>query len=189
MAAALSRKDLRADDKPAAPTPTMTLSRLSIPAEPRADDKPAAPAPELMTEAMPVEAGETPETVATANPVLEEIEILQSLAGAPVEGPPTLDEIYAHIQAKDPRVTTNLDDAKPNQSLLKTLAHPIVVDSAVLAGSLFVPASLPLTLAQSRLGRSLTRQAFKETKTSKTVAARVAGDVGNMPVTRKRKRK
>lgn len=52
---------------------------------------------------------------------------------------------------------------------LRMLSNPIVIDSAVLASSVLVPPSLPLTLAQSRLGRSLSRRVLRKTHTDRTV--------------------
>jgi hypothetical protein len=69
------------------------------------------------------------------------------------------------------------------------LSNPIVIDGAVLASSVLVPPSLPLTLAQSRLGRSLSRRVLRKTRTDKTVGGRVASDVLDMPITQKRKKK
>lgn len=79
-------------------------------------------------------------------------------------------------------------ERKPKRGLVKFLTSSIVVDSAVLASSVLVPPSLPLTLAQSRLGRRLTGRIFKKTKTEKTVAAKIVRDVEDMPVTKRRRR-
>ncbi len=89
-----------------------------------------------------------------------------------------------------PTVTAKLDPPPPpkRNRFLKALRHPIFLDSAVLATSLFVPPTLPLTLAQSRLGRNLTRRVLKKTDTDKTVAGRVASSVTDMPITQRRRR-
>jgi hypothetical protein len=115
-----------------------------------------------------------------------------ALRSASVEEPPTLDRIQEHIQSGDPAVVNNKEQAKKDREktgLAKVFTHPIFIDSAVLGASLMVPPSLPLTLAQSRLGRTLTRRVLKETDTDKSVAGKVATDVGNMPITRKRSKK
>jgi hypothetical protein len=85
---------------------------------------------------------------------------------------------------------TDLDPPQPRRNrFLRMLSNPIVIDGAVLASSVLVPPSLPLTLAQSRLGRSLSRRVLRKTHTDKTVGGRVASDVLNMPITQKRKKK
>lgn len=79
------------------------------------------------------------------------------------------------------------EPAKRKNKFVGAITHPIVVESAVLASSLLVPPSLPMTLAQSRLGRSLTRRVLKKSDANKTVS-RVATSVGDMPITKRRRR-
>jgi len=140
-------------------------------------DAPAKPAIETVPQEVP-------------DPQLQAaISATQALVSTNAEEPPSLEEIRTRIKAEDPRVATNKDARDEKSPLMKALTHPILVDSAVLTASLFVPPSLPLTLAQSRLGRSLTKRAMKEADLNKTVAAQVATDVGNMPITMKKKKK
>jgi hypothetical protein len=70
--------------------------------------------------------------------------------------------------------------------LRRALTHPIVIESAVLGTSLLVPQSLPLTLAQSRLGRRLAGRVLKKTDQDKTVAGRAVKSVTDMPLRRRR---
>ena len=79
-------------------------------------------------------------------------------------------------------------EPKRKRGLTRFLKSSLFVDSAVLTTSLLVPPSIPLTLAQSRLGRRLTGRVLKKTKTDKTVAAKVVRDVGDMPITQRRRR-
>lgn len=77
---------------------------------------------------------------------------------------------------------------KKRNPVLRVLTSSLFVDSAVLTTSLLVPPSLPLTLAQSRLGRRLTGRVLKKTGTDKTVGGKIAKDVGDMPITQGRRR-
>jgi hypothetical protein len=89
-----------------------------------------------------------------------------------------------------PEVEALSEDGLPKRKrgLAKFLTSSIFVDSAVLTTSLLVPPSIPLTLAQSRLGRRLTGRVLKKTKTDKTLTAKVVRDVGDMPITQRRRR-
>lgn len=121
------------------------------------------------------------------SPLAKAMDATQQLVATEVSEPPTLETIKAHIKAGDPLVATNKEAARAERSpVMKILTHPIFIDSAVLGTSLLVPPSLPLTLAQSRLGRGLTNRAMKKADLDKTAVGHVAKDVGNMPVTRKR---
>ncbi len=77
---------------------------------------------------------------------------------------------------------------KKRNPVLRVLTSSIFLDSAVLGTSLLVPPSIPLTLAQSRLGRKLTGRVLKKTGTDKTVGGKIAKDVGDMPITQRRRR-
>ncbi len=77
---------------------------------------------------------------------------------------------------------------KPRRGFRKFITSSIFVDSAVLTSSLLVPPSIPLTLAQSRLGRRLTGRILKKTNTDKTLGAKVIRDVEDMPITQRRRR-
>lgn len=79
-------------------------------------------------------------------------------------------------------------EKRPKGKVRKFLTSSIMVDSAVLGSSLLVPPSIPLTLAQSRLGRRLTGRILKKTKTDKTVTGKVIRDVEDMPITQRRRR-
>lgn len=134
-----------------------------------------------------------PEAVAAAepdSPLAEAIEATQQLASTELTEPPSLETIKAHIKAGDPLVATNKEAARADKSpIMRFLTNPIFIDSAVLGTSLLVPPSLPLTLAQSRLGRALTTRAMKKADLDKSVAGHVARDVGNMPITQKKSKK
>ncbi len=124
------------------------------------------------------------------SPLDKAVEATSKLAATNISEPPTLETIKAHIKAGDPEVASNRDAVKQEKSpVMKLLTNRIFIDSAVLGGSLLVPPSLPLTLAQSRLGRGLTNRVMKRTDLDKTVAGKVAQDVGNMPITQKKKKK
>lgn len=141
--------------------------------------------------AVPV-AAEPATPVEPGSPLAQAMLATNALRSASVQEPPSLEQIQEHIQSGDPAVVNNKEQAKKDREktgLAKVFTHPIFIDSAVLGASLMVPPSLPLTLAQSRLGRSLTRRVLKETDTDKSVAGKVAADVGNMPITRKRSKK
>lgn len=97
--------------------------------------------------------------------------------------PPAAGSVRAQFRTGDIK-----PEKKEKRGVMKFLTSSIVVDSAVLASSLLVPPSLPLTLAQSRLGRRLTGRIFKKTKTDKTVAAKIVRDVEDMPITQRRRR-
>lgn len=158
-------------------------------------------APQMVAEqaaiAQPNEANtpspETPgTTVEPGSPLEKALLATNALKSASVQEAPTLERIQEHIQSGDPTVVNNKEQAKKDREktgIAKVFTHPIFIDSAVLGASLMVPPSLPLTLAQSRLGRTLTRRVLKETDTDKSVAGKVATDVGNMPITRKRSKK
>jgi hypothetical protein len=77
---------------------------------------------------------------------------------------------------------------KKRNPVARVLTSSIFIDSAVLTTSLLVPPSIPLTLAQSRLGRKLTGRVLKKTGTDKTVGGKIAKDVGDMPITQRRRR-
>lgn len=129
-------------------------------------------------------------TVAAGSPLAHAVEATSKLSATRIAEPPTLGTIEEHIQQGDPAVASNRDAVKAEKSgLTKLLTNRIFIDSVVLGGSLLVPPSLPLTLAQSRLGRSLTNRVMKKTDLDKTVAGKVAQDVGNMPITQKKKKK
>jgi hypothetical protein len=157
----------------------------------------AAPTGEQSVAAQPtIAATSTPEARGTmvepGSPLEKAMLATDALTSTSVEEAPTLDRIQEHIKAGDPAVVNNKEQAKKDREktgLAKVFTHPIFIDSAVLGASLMVPPSLPLTLAQSRLGRTLTRRVLKETDTDKSVAGKVATDVGNMPITRKRSKK
>ena len=89
-----------------------------------------------------------------------------------------------------PDVESLPQDGKPKRKggLAKFLTSSIFVDSAVLTTSLLVPPSIPLTLAQSRLGRRLTGRVLKKAKAEKTLTGKVVRDVGDMPITQRRSR-
>ena len=114
----------------------------------------------------------------------------QTAQAQPEPAPSTTEAPTIPSPEHSPTVTAKLAPVPPapRNRFLKALRHPIFIDSAVLAGSLFVPASLPITLAQSRLGRTLARRVMKKTDTDKTVAGRFATSVTNMPITQKRRR-
>ncbi len=110
---------------------------------------------------------------------------------------PKPSEVTPELQAKE-RVKMELnpdgdslpqdDEPKRKRGLTRLLKSSLLVDRAVLTTSLLVPPSIPLTLAQSRLGRRLTGRMLKKTKTHKAVAAKVVRDVGDMPITQRRRR-
>lgn len=128
--------------------------------------------------------------VMSESPLRKALEASQRLASTTVEEPPTLQTIKAHIKAGDPLVATNKDAVKAEKSpLMRLVTNPIFIDSAMLGTSLLVPQSLPLTLAQSRLGRSLTRRSMRKAKLDKTPVGTVATDIGNMPITKKSSKK
>jgi hypothetical protein len=132
----------------------------------------------------------SPATEKPDSPLAKALEVSEQLAATRVEEPPTLETIKAHIKAGDPLVATNKDAVKAEKSaLMRLITNPIFIDSAVLGTSLLVPQSLPLTLAQSRLGRSLTRRSMKKADLDKSAVGVVARDIGNMPITKKRKKK
>jgi uncharacterized protein YdcH (DUF465 family) len=115
---------------------------------------------------------------------------VQTAQSEPANPPAPIEPVPSPEPNPTPTVTAKLDPPPPpkRNRFVKALRHPIFLDSAVLATSLFVPPSLPLTLAQSRLGRTLTRRVLKKTDTDKTVAGRVATSVTDMPITQKRRR-
>lgn len=87
---------------------------------------------------------------------------------------------------------TDASDREPpgkrKNRFLRMLSNPLVIDGAVLASSVLVPPSLPLTLVQSRLGRRLSRGLLRKTHTDKTVGGRAASDALDMPITKRRKK-
>ncbi|MCU0227900.1 MAG: hypothetical protein MUF01_09710 [Bryobacterales bacterium] len=178
--------------QPSAETPApKTRSRVAPRTVAEADTATQTPAPAHHAEGQPGVA--TPSATpapSPGSPLAKAIDATQQLAATEVSEPPSLETIKAHIKAGDPLVATNKDAAKAERSpVMKFLTHPIFIDSAVLGTSLLVPPSLPLTLAQSRLGRGLTSRAMKDADLDKSVAGRVVKDVGNMPITRKRSKK
>lgn len=125
------------------------------------------------------------EPAAAKGPVVEEIPA-SALSAVPGPGIETLAPGTTVLAVTD---TANLDPPEKRRNwVVKLLTNPIVIDGAVLASSVLVPPSLPLTLAQSRLGRSLARRVLRKTDTDKTVGGRAATAVLNMPITNKRKK-
>lgn len=158
---------------------TQPVPAISVPEAP-------APMPLLKAPARPV---------STTTPV--EPQATVSLPPAPLNAA-VLPDLPTLPKAQPERVKLELKSAsepsageaesKPRRGLVKFLTNSIFVDSAVLTTSLLVPPSLPLTLAQSRLGRRLTGRIFKKTKTEKTVTAKIVRDVEDMPITQRRRR-
>lgn len=146
----------------------LAATRAALAERARLPRRPATPTAPTPRPAQPVQTAQSQPEPEPANPA------------TPVEPVP----------APEPTITAKLDPPPPpkRNRFLKALRHPIFIDSAVLATSLFVPPSLPLTLAQSRLGRTLTSRILKKTHTDKTVAGRAAVSVGNMPITQKKRR-
>ena len=158
---------------------TQPVPAIPVPASPLAIPLPAAPA-------RPVDISPPVEALATVSLSAE-----PSHASLIPDQPPL-------PKAQPERVKLELKSAsepsageaesKPKRGLVKFLTSSIFVDSAVLTTSLLVPPSIPLTLAQSRLGRRLTGRIFRKTKTEKTLAAKVVRDVEDMPITQRRRR-
>lgn len=153
--------------------------------------QPPAPAPALAKRPPAATVVATPsarpsEPAAVEGPLVADIPAItpSAAAGPAVEALAPATTVMAAID------NTDLDPPQPRRNrFLRMLSNPIVIDGAVLASSVLVPPSLPLTLAQSRLGRSLSRRVLRKTHTDKTVGGRVASDVLNMPITQKRKKK
>jgi hypothetical protein len=152
--------------------------------------QPPAPAPALVKRPKAATVVATPSArrsePAVEGPLIADIPAIapSAAAGPGVEALAPATTVMAAIDNTDP------DPPKPRRNrFLRMLSNPIVIDGAVLASSVLVPPSLPLTLAQSRLGRSLSRRVLRKTRTDKTVGGRVASDVLDMPITQKRKKK
>ncbi|GAB4366014.1 MAG: hypothetical protein OHK0021_09570 [Bryobacter sp.] len=107
---------------------------------------------------------------------------------AAVAVPPTVPPERVKMTLRGDEEESVPQEKKKRNPFVRFFTNPLVIDSAVLTTSVLVPPSLPLTLAQSRLGRRLTTGVFKKTKTSKTVGAKIARDVGDMPITKRRRR-
>lgn len=141
-----------------------------------------------------VERPAAPPAVTPVAPVAPVVPVeTASISPAPALPAPAVATPPAEVERKKlelrPEMAEASDEksAKPNQSVRKFLRSSLFIDSAVLAASVVVPPSLPLALAQSRLGRRLAGKVIKKTNQDGTVAAKVARDIGDMPITQRRR--
>ncbi len=176
-----SRRQAEALQTLAANPPMTTVHYLPAPV--------ATPRRERVVAPAPVVPSTTHEAKQSLPPVADQStpkpEEAQAVATAVAPGGTERQKLELRAEMLEPETEK---PAKPNYSVRKFLRSSLFIDSAVLAGSLLVPPSVPLALAQSRLGRRLTGKVIKKTNQDGTVAAKVAKDLGDMPVTQRRRR-
>lgn len=130
---------------------------------------------------------ETPETIPPAAVPAQPEVVSEASASVPMAADVPPARVKLELPAEDGE-TAQSEPRRRRNPFFKFLTNSMVIDSAVLTTSIFVPPLMPLALAQSRLGRRLTGRILKKSHTEKTVGAKVVRDLGDMPTPQRLRR-